>query len=120
VEASAAPKAKAAASSFNAVKNQEAEFAGSVGEYPFYFLPYATPQFYDGRHANLPGCRKFQRFYRRECGALVEINRVRQQLCNRNKATLWRWPPAGKFVLRRCCRPEIGRRRNRRSRGTGA
>jgi anaerobic selenocysteine-containing dehydrogenase len=54
VEASAAPKAKAAASSFNAVKNQEAEFAGSVGEYPFYFLPYATPQFYDGRHANLP------------------------------------------------------------------
>jgi menaquinone reductase, molybdopterin-binding-like subunit len=54
VEARAAPKAKAAASSFNAVKNQEAEFAGSVGEYPFYFLPYATPQFYDGRHANLP------------------------------------------------------------------
>ena len=54
VEASAAPKAKAAASSFNAVKNQEAKFAGSVGEYPFYFLPYATPQFYDGRHANLP------------------------------------------------------------------
>jgi anaerobic selenocysteine-containing dehydrogenase len=54
VEASAAPKAKAVASSFNAVKNQEAEFAGSVGEYPFYFLPYATPQFYDGRHANLP------------------------------------------------------------------
>jgi anaerobic selenocysteine-containing dehydrogenase len=53
-EASAAPKAKAAASSFNAVKNQEAEFAGSVGEYPFYFLPYATQQFYDGRHANLP------------------------------------------------------------------
>jgi anaerobic selenocysteine-containing dehydrogenase len=54
VEASAAPKAKAAASSFNAVKNQEAKFAGSEGEYPFYFLPYATPQFYDGRHANLP------------------------------------------------------------------
>src|SRR5450755_3142437 len=53
-EASVAPKAKAAASSFSAVKYQEAEFAGSAGEYPFYFLPYATQQFYDGRHANLP------------------------------------------------------------------
>ena len=53
-EAGAAPKAKAAASSSSAMKNQEAEFAGSVGEYPFYFLPYASQQFYDGRHANLP------------------------------------------------------------------
>lgn len=53
-EASAAPKAKTETNSFSPVKNQAADFAGSAGEYPFYLLPYATPQFYDGRHANLP------------------------------------------------------------------
>ena len=53
-EASPAPKAKAAAGSFSAAKYQDAEFVGSAGEYPFYFLPYASQQFYDGRHANLP------------------------------------------------------------------
>jgi anaerobic selenocysteine-containing dehydrogenase len=75
VEASAAPKAKAATSSFSAVKYQEAEFAGSVGEYPFYFLPYATQQFYDGRHANLPWMQEIPEVLSTGMwGTWVEIN----------------------------------------------
>jgi anaerobic selenocysteine-containing dehydrogenase len=75
VEASAAPKAKAAASSFSAVKYQEAEFAGSVAEYPFYFLPYATQQFYDGRHANLPWMQEIPEVLSTGMwGTWVEIN----------------------------------------------
>jgi anaerobic selenocysteine-containing dehydrogenase len=74
-EASAAPKVKAAAGSFSAVKNQEAEFAGSVGEYPFYFLPYATQQFYDGRHANLPWMQEMPEVLSTGMwGTWVEIN----------------------------------------------
>jgi anaerobic selenocysteine-containing dehydrogenase len=53
-EANTASKAKAATNSFSPMKNQEAQFAGPVGEFPFYFLPYPTQQFHDGRHANLP------------------------------------------------------------------
>ena len=49
-----AQKAKAPAGSISAMKYQDAEFAGSAGEYPFHFLPYPSQQFYDGRHANLP------------------------------------------------------------------
>jgi anaerobic selenocysteine-containing dehydrogenase len=75
VEASAAPKAKAAASSFSAVKYQDAEFAGSAGEYPFYFLPYATQQFYDGRHANLPWMQEIPEVLSTGMwGTWVEIN----------------------------------------------
>src|SRR5271166_5395093 len=43
-KASANLKAKNPSGSFSALKNQEAEFAGSIGEYPFYFLPSATQQ----------------------------------------------------------------------------
>lgn len=75
VEGSAAPKAKAAASSFSVVKYPEAEFAGAVGEYPFYFLPYATPQFYDGRHANLPWMQEIPEVLSTGMwGTWVEIN----------------------------------------------
>jgi anaerobic selenocysteine-containing dehydrogenase len=37
-----------------AVKVSEPHFDGDAGEYPFNFLPYASLQFGDGRHANLP------------------------------------------------------------------
>ena len=36
------------------VRVAEPEFDGSTAEYPFNFLPYASMQFGDGRHANLP------------------------------------------------------------------
>ncbi len=75
LETSPAPKAKPAASSFSGVKNQEAEFAGSVGEYPFHFLPYATQQFYDGRHANLPWMQELPEVLSTGMwGTWVEIN----------------------------------------------
>jgi anaerobic selenocysteine-containing dehydrogenase len=51
--ASLAPARAPAVSSRPAI-NQEPQFAGSAAEYPFYFLPYATQTFFDGRHANLP------------------------------------------------------------------
>jgi menaquinone reductase, molybdopterin-binding-like subunit len=74
-EAGAAPKAKNATGSFSAVKNQEAEFAGSIGEYPFHFLPYATQQFYDGRHANLPWMQELPEVLSTGMwGTWVEIN----------------------------------------------
>lgn len=53
-DASLAARAKAPSSSLGPVKNQEPQFAGAAAEYPFYFLPYASPQLFDGRHANLP------------------------------------------------------------------
>jgi anaerobic selenocysteine-containing dehydrogenase len=75
VETNAAPKAKVAAKPSSALKNQEAEFAGSVGEYPFYFLPYATQQFYDGRHANLPWMQELPEVLSTGMwGTWVEIN----------------------------------------------
>ena len=75
VEQSAAPKTNSAASSFSVEKYQEAEFAGSVGEYPFYFLPYATSQFYDGRHANLPWMQEIPEVLSTGMwGTWVEIN----------------------------------------------
>ena len=36
------------------VKIAEAEFDGDEAEFPFHFLPYASQQFGDGTHANLP------------------------------------------------------------------
>jgi menaquinone reductase, molybdopterin-binding-like subunit len=75
LEESAAPKAKVAVRSSSVVKNQEAEFAGAVGEYPFYFLPYATQQFYDGRHANLPWMQELPEVLSTGMwGTWVEIN----------------------------------------------
>lgn len=53
-DASLAPKAKASADSSRPMKNQEPQLAGPAAEYPFYFLPYASQPFFDGRHANLP------------------------------------------------------------------
>jgi menaquinone reductase, molybdopterin-binding-like subunit len=74
-EASANLKAKNPSGSFSALKNQEAEFAGSIGEYPFYFLPYATQQFYDGRHANLPWMQELPEVLSTGMwGTWVEIN----------------------------------------------
>ena len=74
-ETGAASKAKVVASSFNAVKNQEAEFAGAASGFPFYLLPYATQQFYDGRHANLPWMQELPEVLSTGMwGTWVEIN----------------------------------------------
>ncbi|MGB7493067.1 MAG: molybdopterin-dependent oxidoreductase [Candidatus Acidiferrum sp.] len=65
----------AGTSSFNAVKNQEAQFAGAAAAYPFYLLPYATQQFYDGRHANLPWMQELPEVLSTGMwGTWVEIN----------------------------------------------
>jgi anaerobic selenocysteine-containing dehydrogenase len=75
VEDTPTPKAKVAARSTSTANNQEAEFAGAVGEYPFYFLPYATQQFYDGRHANLPWMQELPEVLSTGMwGTWVEIN----------------------------------------------
>jgi menaquinone reductase, molybdopterin-binding-like subunit len=36
------------------IKREDAEFDGEKTEFPFHFLPYASQQFFDGTHANLP------------------------------------------------------------------
>ena len=46
--------ARAAGKSSGAVKVSGPQFDGDAKEYPFNFLPYASMQFGDGRHANLP------------------------------------------------------------------
>lgn len=46
--------ARAAGKSSGAVKVSAPQFDGDAKEYPFNFLPYASMQFGDGRHANLP------------------------------------------------------------------
>ncbi|MGB8782081.1 MAG: molybdopterin-dependent oxidoreductase [Terriglobales bacterium] len=74
-QASVPPRAKPATGSFKAVKYRDAEFAGSAGEYPFYFLPYATPECYDGRHANLPWLQEIPEVLSTGMwGTWVEIN----------------------------------------------
>jgi anaerobic selenocysteine-containing dehydrogenase len=45
---------RAGKASSAAVKVSEPQFDGAAQEYPFNFLPYASLQFGDGRHANLP------------------------------------------------------------------
>jgi anaerobic selenocysteine-containing dehydrogenase len=45
---------RAARASSAAAKVSEPQFDGDAREYPFNFLPYASLQFGDGRHANLP------------------------------------------------------------------
>ncbi len=75
VEASPTPKTKAGANSLRAAKYQEPEFAGSAEEYPFHLLPYATQQFYDGRHANLPWMQEIPEVLSTGMwGTWVEIN----------------------------------------------
>jgi anaerobic selenocysteine-containing dehydrogenase len=70
-----APKAKAPADSSRPVKNQEPQFAGPAAEYPFYFLPYASQQFFDGRHANLPWMQEMPEVLSTGMwGTWVEIN----------------------------------------------
>ncbi len=70
-----AQKAKAPAGSISAMKYQDAEFAGSAGEYPFHFLPYPSQQFYDGRHANLPWMQEIPEVLSTGMwGTWVEIN----------------------------------------------
>lgn len=49
-----APGAKTRATATTLVKHEEAEFDGAAKNFPFYLLPYASQQFFDGRHANLP------------------------------------------------------------------
>lgn len=39
---------------FEPAKPQDPEFDGPAQDFPFYFLPFASQQFLDGRHANLP------------------------------------------------------------------
>ncbi|HEV2214332.1 MAG TPA: molybdopterin-dependent oxidoreductase, partial [Terracidiphilus sp.] len=46
--------ARTAGKSSGAVKVSGPQFDGDAKEYPFNFLPYASMQFGDGRHANLP------------------------------------------------------------------
>jgi anaerobic selenocysteine-containing dehydrogenase len=49
-----APKVNTQTNSARPVKNPEPQFDGQAALYPFYFLPYVSQQFLDGRHANLP------------------------------------------------------------------
>ncbi|HKS82804.1 MAG TPA: molybdopterin-dependent oxidoreductase [Candidatus Acidoferrales bacterium] len=46
--------AKIHAASSAPAKHEEAQFDGSEKDFPLYFLPYASQQFFDGTHANLP------------------------------------------------------------------
>ncbi|TAM79214.1 MAG: nitrate reductase [Acidobacteria bacterium] len=46
--------ARRAGKSSGVAKVAEPQFDGDAGKYPFNFLPYASMQFGDGRHANLP------------------------------------------------------------------
>jgi menaquinone reductase, molybdopterin-binding-like subunit len=74
-DASLASKAKAPADSSRPMKNQEPQFAGPAAEYPFYFLPYASQQFFDGRHANLPWMQEMPEVLSTGMwGTWVEIN----------------------------------------------
>jgi anaerobic selenocysteine-containing dehydrogenase len=47
-------KVKTQIESARPVKDQEPAFDGPAEQYPYYFLPYASQQFFDGRGANLP------------------------------------------------------------------
>ena len=51
---SIARKPQGAARSSAGVKREDAQFDGAKTEFPFHFLPYASQQFFDGTHANLP------------------------------------------------------------------
>jgi anaerobic selenocysteine-containing dehydrogenase len=74
IGASAAPTRSPAESS-QPVKSQEPQFVGPAAEYPFYFLPYATQQFFDGRHANLPWMQEMPEVLSTGMwGTWVEIN----------------------------------------------
>ncbi|HUZ45538.1 MAG TPA: molybdopterin-dependent oxidoreductase [Terriglobia bacterium] len=53
-EITKSPARRGAKSSAAPAKVAEPQFDGSPQEYPFNFLPYASLQFGDGRHANLP------------------------------------------------------------------
>jgi anaerobic selenocysteine-containing dehydrogenase len=73
--ASSAPQSKAPAVSSRPMSNQEPQFAGAAAEYPFYFLPYASQQFLDGRHANLPWMQEIPEVLSAGMwGTWVEIN----------------------------------------------
>ena len=51
---SVARKPQAAARSSAGVKREDPQFDGATTDFPFHFLPYASQQFFDGTHANLP------------------------------------------------------------------
>lgn len=50
----ASRKARTPATSAVPAKREEAQFDGAAKDFPFYFLPYASQQFFDGTLANLP------------------------------------------------------------------
>jgi anaerobic selenocysteine-containing dehydrogenase len=69
------PKAKAQTDFAGPVKNQDPQFDGMAAQYPFYFLPYASQQFLDGRHANLPWMQEIPEVLSTGMwGTWVEIN----------------------------------------------
>ena len=59
----------------NQVAFEEAEFDGREGDFPFYFLPYASQGAVDGRHANLPWLQEMPELLSTvRWGSWIEIN----------------------------------------------
>ena len=59
----------------NPVAFEEPEFDGREGEFPFYFLPFASQGSVDGRHANLPWLQEMPELLSTvRWGSWVEIN----------------------------------------------
>lgn len=57
------------------IKDQEPEFDGSAQEFPFHFLPFASQQFFDGRHAHLPWLQEMPDLLSTSMwGSWVELN----------------------------------------------
>lgn len=74
-DASIAPKPKAQTNATPPIKNQDPRFDGPSAQYPFYFLPYASQQFLDGRLANLPWMQEMPEVLSTAMwGTWVEIN----------------------------------------------
>jgi anaerobic selenocysteine-containing dehydrogenase len=70
-----APARATAARSIVPLKNEEPQFDGATSAYPFYFLPYPSPQLFDGRHANLPWMQELPEVLSTGMwGTWVEIN----------------------------------------------
>ncbi len=57
------------------VKSSDAQFDGLAAEFPFHFLPFASQQFFDGTHANLPWMQELPDVLTSDMwGSWVEIN----------------------------------------------
>jgi anaerobic selenocysteine-containing dehydrogenase len=69
------PNVRTPSDTTHTVKSQDPEFDGQGTQYPFYFLPYASQQFLDGRHANLPWMQELPEVLSTGMwGTWVEIN----------------------------------------------